>query len=408
MSEPDKSFDAALRPDVGDDGRAAIGGVADRVQSAVSGVGRSTLRPGVARVDGLVQAAGRADKTSGALSGGGQRSPGAGSADGSTFRQAGGGEPHVGPLYNAEVPPGGYLWWYADGLSDCGRYGIAVIAFVGSVFSPYYAFSGRKDPGNHLCINVALYTPDHHFWAMTERGRKSSSRSAHHFEVGPSSLDWDGEELVIRFDEISVPKPPAQFLPKRIAGSVRFKPAAITGAVFDIDAAGKHRWWPMGPSGDIKVVMKDGTGPDWNGHGYMDCNWGTEPIEAGFTRWDWARGTTHDGGSVIIYDSERRDGTADVLALRIGPDGKISNIAKPDKTRMPRAFWGVARYGHHDKGTVPKLVKTLEDGPFYTRSVIDTVIDGEPVQLMHEGLSGTRFGNPIVKAMLAFRMPRRG
>ncbi|NJR13708.1 MAG: hypothetical protein HC779_05250 [Phyllobacteriaceae bacterium] len=116
---------------------------------------------------------------------------------------------------------------------------------------------------------------------------------------------------------------------------------------------------------------------------------------------------TADGGSIIVYDSARRDGSEGLLAIRIAPDGTISPFPAPQKTQMPRAFWGVARFGHHDAGQVPRLVKTLEDGPFYTRSVIDTVLDGESVQLMHEGLSGRRFASPIVKAMLAFRMPRR-
>jgi carotenoid 1,2-hydratase len=35
------------------------------------------------------------------------------------------------------VAPGGYAWWYLDALSDDGRHGLVVIAFIGSVFSPY-------------------------------------------------------------------------------------------------------------------------------------------------------------------------------------------------------------------------------------------------------------------------------
>ena len=47
------------------------------------------------------------------------------------------------------VPSGGYLWWYVDALSDCGRYGLSIIAFVGSVFSPYYAWARRKGDVTH-------------------------------------------------------------------------------------------------------------------------------------------------------------------------------------------------------------------------------------------------------------------
>ena len=51
-------------------------------------------------------------------------------------------------------------WWYLDALSDDGRHGLTVIAFIGSVFSPYYALARRRgagDPLDHCALNVALY-----------------------------------------------------------------------------------------------------------------------------------------------------------------------------------------------------------------------------------------------------------
>ena len=45
--------------------------------------------------------------------------------------------------FSAAVPANGYRWWYLDALSDDARFGVAIIGFVGSVFSPYY-FSARK------------------------------------------------------------------------------------------------------------------------------------------------------------------------------------------------------------------------------------------------------------------------
>ena len=42
------------------------------------------------------------------------------------------------------VAPGGYAWWYVDALSDDGRHGLTIIAFIGSVFSPYYAWAAAR------------------------------------------------------------------------------------------------------------------------------------------------------------------------------------------------------------------------------------------------------------------------
>ena len=62
--------------------------------------------------------------------------------------------------FKAVVPQYGYRWWYIDAFSDDYQYGLTIIAFIGSVFSPYYAWSrarGHGDPYNHCALNVSLY-----------------------------------------------------------------------------------------------------------------------------------------------------------------------------------------------------------------------------------------------------------
>jgi carotenoid 1,2-hydratase len=49
----------------------------------------------------------------------------------------------------------------------------------------------------------------------------------------------------------------------------------------------------------------------------------------------------------------------------------------------------------------------LLDAPFYSRSLVQTRLHGETVTGVHESLDLTRFRNPVVKAMLAVRVPRR-
>ncbi|MEO1137101.1 MAG: hypothetical protein AAFW68_10935, partial [Pseudomonadota bacterium] len=53
-----------------------------------------------------------------------------------------------------------------------------------------------------------------------------------------------------------------------------------------------------------------------------------------------------------------------------------------------------------------RIIKTLEDTPFYSRSIIESSVFGESCRAMHESVDGGRFRSPIVKAMLACRMPR--
>jgi carotenoid 1,2-hydratase len=50
---------------------------------------------------------------------------------------------------------------------------------------------------------------------------------------------------------------------------------------------------------------------------------------------------------------------------------------------------------------------SLLDAPFYSRSLVETAIGGEVVTGVHEALDLGRFRSPLIKAMLAVRVPRR-
>jgi carotenoid 1,2-hydratase len=272
------------------------------------------------------------------------------------------------------------------------------------VFSPYYAWAGRKDPENHVSINVSLYEPKTQRWTMTERTKSALHRNETTFTVGPSALRWEDGAMVLDFDEISLPWPTKQLLPKRIKGSVTVRPKAMTDKVYDLDASGRHRWWPIAPEAEISVESNESS---WRGHGYMDCNWGERGLEDDFHRWDWSRGTLADGQPVILYDTNRRDGSHGLIAVRFDETGAASPFDAPPAIKVKRGFWGVDRTIACDPGHTPTVIRTMEDGPFYTRSVISTHLMGQPARMMHESFSGDRFGSRFVKFMLPFRMPRR-
>ncbi len=52
------------------------------------------------------------------------------------------------------------------------------------------------------------------------------------------------------------------------------------------------------------------------------------------------------------------------------------------------------------------MLRRFEDAPFYSRSLLAARICGEAVEPVHEALDLDRFRNPLVRAMLPFRMPR--
>jgi carotenoid 1,2-hydratase len=350
-------------------------------------------------MDGVVSASGSANQDTKILSGGGQHASGSGRTDGGAVGTLGGLQPARGPDFARVVHANGYAWWYIDALSEDGQNGITIIAFIGSVFSPYYAFARRDavaDPLNHCAINVAIYRKRGNRWTMTERPRTAVSRSANFFTVGPSHLSWDGTSLTIRINEISVP------VPGRISGTVRVVPTAVTQQAFSLNEHGNHWWWPIAPSARVQVAL-DRPHLRWQGDGYFDMNGGDAPLEWGFSDWQWSRGASRDG-TAILYEAQRRDGSRIELAVTFDPQGRMRVFEPPPTVALKRTRWLMERSVRSDGEA--SIVRTLEDAPFYARSVVSANLFGEPVTLMHESLSLDRFKMPLVQAMLPFRMPR--
>jgi carotenoid 1,2-hydratase len=266
------------------------------------------------------------------------------------------------------------------------------------VFSPYYHWAGHADPEDHVAVNVALYGPGARRWTMTERGRGSLARDATSFAVGPSAMAWRGDTLALDLDEVSVP------VPRRVRGRVLVHPIARNTRSFAIDGVGTHRWMPIAPTARVEVTFDD-PALSWSGHGYFDTNAGDEPVARAFRTWDWSR-TPLGHDTAILYDAETRDGRNPVVATLFKPDGSTEDFDAPPRQPLPGTFWRVARRVQAD--AAPRLVETLEDTPFYARSVIATRIGGREGVGVHETLDVRRLDTPIVRAMLPFRMPRRG
>ena len=60
-----------------------------------------------------------------------------------------------------------------------------------------------------------------------------------------------------------------------------------------------------------------------------------------------------------------------------------------------------------DAGFRPRQRLAMLEAPFYSRSVVETQLNGELSQGVHEMLDLRRFRQPWLKPMLALRVPRR-
>ncbi len=251
---------------------------------------------------------------------------------------------------------------------------------------------------NHCCINVATYGPGGRF-AMTDRGRGALDRTPETLTVGPSSMRWDGDRLIVEVDEISSPPRVS-----RMRGRITFIPDAVTGAEIALTPDRAHLWRPVAPSGRIEVDL--GPGGTWTGHGYHDFNAGTRALEADFSYWTWGRYPLSDG-TKIFYDATLRDGTRTGAALGIARDGTVIEVDAPPVAPLARSGWRVRRETRADEGYRPQQVLPMLDTPFYTRASVRTRIDGQESVGMHEALDLDRFRGPWLMPLLAVRVPRR-
>lgn len=284
-----------------------------------------------------------------------------------------------------------------------------MIVFVGSVFSPYYAALGRKDPEHHVAVNCALYG-DTKGWCMTERGRDSLDRSATHLAIGPSRMTWQEDgTLTLSLNEITAP------LPRRMRGTIRVFCQGLNPVTFPLDDAGRHRWRPIAPRARVSVDLET-PALSWEGTAYVDTNAGDEPMQRAFQYWDWSRSPLPDGRTAVLYDiTARPEGSDRLLALAFNPDGSHSVLESPaPRHPLPRGtIWRVRRgirsesgLGDPARDALPRVVETLEDTPFYTRNVVDHTVAGHRVEGMHESIDLDRLASRWVPLLLPFRMPR--
>lgn len=233
---------------------------------------------------------------------------------------------------------------------------------------------------------------------MTERRQNSVERSATSLAIGTSSVAWDGEALRIDIDEITNP------FPRRLQGTVKIYPSALTDRTFALDSSAHHRWWPIAPCSRVQVDLNK---PElrWLGEGYFDINEGDRPLEHDFVGWEWSRADTRKG-TVVFYDTKPRDGVGTNLALRFDRKGLAEAVDSLPMARLAKTGWRIARSTRADSLQPVTIVRTLEDTPFYARSQLSAKLFGETADVMHESLSLNRFRSPIVQAMLPFRMPR--
>jgi carotenoid 1,2-hydratase len=307
--------------------------------------------------------------------------------------------PVAGPGFDVALNPGGYAWWYLDAISDDGAHGICIIAFLGSVFSPYYAAARRRraaEPLDHCAFNIVL-TGATRRWCMTERPRARVQPEHASLRIGASTLGWDGSGYQFDLAERGSP------LPRAMRGSVRVQPLLVPGLAYALDRAGLHRWAPLAPRARIEVRLRE-PALSWCGDAYFDSNRGERALEHDFSGWQWSRAAL-PAGAAVFYETQHRREPPWPLALQFDHTA-VRELDLPALVSLPRSGWRIQRQVRSHSKQHTQLLRTLVDAPFYARSLLHTRFGAATVLTVHESLDLNRFGRRWVQWLLPFRMPR--
>jgi carotenoid 1,2-hydratase len=110
-------------------------------------------------------------------------------------------------------------------------------------------------------------------------------------------------------------------------------------------------------------------------------------------------------GAAVFYEGVRTDGGQFALSLGIDRAGQVRQRETPPLSHLRATSWLMPRSIRSEDAA--RVLKTWENAPFYSRSAVETRLDGQAALAVHESLSLTRFISPPVQFMLPFRMPRR-
>jgi carotenoid 1,2-hydratase len=333
--------------------------------------------------------------------------------------------PAVGDTHRTRVVlderPGAYRWWYFDAISDDGETSLVAIFFVGSVFSPYYAARLARgeapSPREHVAVNVALYRHGKPFaWAFSEYGAERlniEGESERNIGSGRVAIagSWferrrDGS-ILVHIDERRT------LTGKPLAGSLLVTPQNARIAVSSVKlASDRHEWRPVAPHARV-VARFDEPGLAFDGAGYHDENWGSEPPARAMASWSWGR-VHHADRTRIFFDTLSRSGHRKLVVFD-SVSGSHVAWPSPRKVRVSARSWllpvpfafeaGSREDGRNIVLGPPRLI---ERAPFYARFHAEFPHPaGRASSIgLGEHVDFTRFSDPIVRRMIALRIAR--
>jgi carotenoid 1,2-hydratase len=300
---------------------------------------------------------------------------------------------------------GAYRWWYFDALSDDERSAFSAIFLLGSIFSPSYAARLARGeearPHDHVGTSFVYYRRGElPIFCFSEYGADRLARSTHGVRIARSSFERERDgAIVVRIEETRVA------LRAPVRATFRFDPREPSITARPVHLSGReHAWHGIVPR--ARVVGQVEGGPGFEGTGYHDTNFGSEPPARLLASWSWGRVHDRDGTNVF-FDVKTVDGRRSHEHFLTG--GVRRTAVLPPRVERPslRSFLlPTRRRFEAEPGRTLSRVRPLERGPFYTRFVADFPTAHGVRAGIGEHIDFARLEHPFVRSMIALRLAR--
>ena len=276
--------------------------------------------------------------------------------------------------------PGSYEWWYFDAIDQNG-YSVVVIFYEGNPFSKRY-IQALSNGRNHFAesfpaVSISVYKDGKPlFYSFVESESKFADFNTDKIfgRVGENSFTGTKEGEVVSYTiKLNETLPNGE----SISGELKFSSQSvseISGKNFNDEVDDSHIWNLILPkcsvSGSLKIEARQSEMISFNGTGYHDHNFGSEPMKESFDEWYWGR--YHFGTATLIYYVMNVHGEWDRKGWLIGDDGSVLKLDAIHLQDQSLTFFGLKsarklEFTGADFEAVLQKDSLIDSGPFYQR-----------------------------------------